>query len=296
MAQTGEKPRGAGGKFISENEASNVTEEDLPNLISKSSKMTGALKDLKEEKEKEELEKPLVTLSVNNPISWFMKVVNNLKKKQTTTFTFRLGIPLIALPIFIGVFAGLFFGLGKITTKEESPLSEIVMSRAGVYSASHLVLPNGDAIKLVLPEGANLEALIGKRILVSGIYNQENNTLKVENITDMELLPKSPEPLPSPIPTTTATSAPPSSQKDVINTFYNLISEGNITEAVETLSSTITASDSEKQSWGVMFNSFESIEVVKIENSGENKHEVTLNIKMKPGSEHSIPNSILWIR
>lgn len=211
MATSEEKSRGAGGRFISEEKAKNITEEDLPELIHKSSKMTGTLKDIREQKEEEELEKPLVSVSVNNPISWFMKVINNLKKKQTTTFTFRLGIPLIALPIFIAAFATLFFGLGKLTTKNEEEVKPIQFSRAGIFNASYLVLPSGEAIKLILPADTNVEALNGKRILVSGTYIQEDATLKVTNLTDMEMLPESPKPVPSPILSPSPTSNPETS-------------------------------------------------------------------------------------
>ena len=40
-----ERPRGVAGRFLSKEEAENITEKDLPKLVHKSSKMTGALKD-----------------------------------------------------------------------------------------------------------------------------------------------------------------------------------------------------------------------------------------------------------
>jgi hypothetical protein len=301
MAQTEEKPRGAGGKFISESDASNITEEDIPGLISKSSKMTGALKDIKEEKEERELEKPLVSLSINNPVSWLMKVVNKLKKKQTTTFTFRLGIPLIALPIFIAAFAGLFFGLGKITTKEGS--GSYHMSRAGILkvvntndsNTSYLVLPSGEAIKLEITGEINLENLNGKRILVSGTYEEKGSVIKVQNVTDMELLPESPKPMPTPVetptekPTNVPTSVPLPQKEDIVRSFFRLTDEGKIPEAISMLSSKLTGDDTEKQTWGVMLNAFEKIEVKSIENAGKNIFKVTLDIEMKPGSENVTP-------
>ena len=113
------QPRGKSGQFISREEAENVTEKDIPKLVHKSSKITGALKDLKDAKEDRDLEKPLVSVSVNNPISWFLKWLNKLKKRQTTTITFRLGVPLIALPVLIFAFAAVFFSLGKVISMIE---------------------------------------------------------------------------------------------------------------------------------------------------------------------------------
>ena len=216
-----DKPRGEAGKFISKEEAENITSEDLTELIHKSSKMTGALKDIKESEEEAKLEKPLVSVSVNNPISWFMKLVNQLKKKQTTTFTFRLGVPLIALPVLIAAFAGVFFGLGKLTTPKEEKIvektpSSYYVSRAGVLKIVEgaekpvyfLVLSSGEALKLQPPENINLSKLSDKRIMASGTYTVETNTIDVENIADMELLPASPSPIPTVTPIPTATPTP----------------------------------------------------------------------------------------
>ena len=298
MADT-TKPRGAGGKFISEEMATNITTEDIPDLVHKSSSMTGALKDLKEQKEEEELEKPLVSVSVNNPITWLLKVINNLKKKQTTTFTFRLGIPLIALPIFIACFAGLFFGLGKITTKSKEKVESIQISRAGLLkitkenakSVSYLVFPSGEAIKLLVPETLTLDSLNGRRVLVSGLFTQESATLKVENVADMELLPESPKPIPSPLVSETPTpvSVPLPSQEDLIQNFFNLITEGKIPEAVSMLSAKSTDDDSKKQAWGVQFNAFQKIKVTSIEPAGENIYRVDFDVEMKPGTEDITP-------
>lgn len=216
-----DKPRGAGGKFISKEKAQNLTTEDLPELVHRSSEMTGALKDIKESEEEAKLEKPLVSVSVNNPISWFMKLLNQLKKKQTTTFTFRLGVPLIALPVLIAAFAAVFFGLGKLTTPKEEKIvekspSSYYVSRAGVLkivegtegSVYFLVLSSGEALKLQPPENINLSKLSDKRILASGTYTVETNTLGVENVANMELLPASPSPIPTVTPTPTSTPTP----------------------------------------------------------------------------------------
>jgi len=215
-----DKPRGAGGKYISKEEAENITTEDLPKLVHKSSQMTGALKDIKESEEEAKLEKPLVSVSINNPLSWLMKLLNQLKKKQTTTFTFRLGVPLIALPVLIAGFAAVFFGLGKLTIPKEEKVEEKIVektpssydvSRAGVLKAVgegvgvtyFLVFPSGEAMKLQAPENIDLAKLKNRRILASGTYTVATNTLSVENVADMELLPAAPSPIPTVAPTPT---------------------------------------------------------------------------------------------
>jgi hypothetical protein len=219
-----EKPRGSAGQFISEEKAKNITEEDLPELVHKSSTMTGALKDVKEAYEEKKLEEPLVAVKINNPLSWFMKVLNQLKKKQTTTITFRLGVPLIAIPVFVAALAGLFFGLGKITTKNEviptaSPTPNIVMIskvgklkvvRSGTNVDYFLILSGGDALRLALPSDADMGLYEGKRILASGVFDEANNILTVQKTSDMEVLIMSPKPIitQSPSPTNTETPTP----------------------------------------------------------------------------------------
>lgn len=219
--QEDEKFRGAGGQFISKETASNVTPEDLPDLVHKSSKMTGALNDLKEAEEERKLEKPLISVSVNNPISWLLKWINKLKKKQTTTISFRLGVPLIALPVLLFAIASLFFGLGKVTSKQDEKVIEEVpesyeVSKSGILSfvskndllSYYLVLPDGEAILLEPPENIDLSDLEFKRILVTGDYSEENKVIKIQNVTDMEILPSTPKPIPTVVPAPTPTPTP----------------------------------------------------------------------------------------
>lgn len=217
------KSRGSAGRFISSEDAKNLTSDDLPELVHRSTKMSGALKDLQEEKENSEFDKPLVSVSVNNPISWFQKLLNQLKKKQTTTLTFRLGVPLIALPVLITAFAGIFFGLGKITNKSDSLIeptpTEIVefnVTKTGVLkkimtdssNAYYLFLNNGEVIKIIAPEEVKLSSLYGKRILASGVMNMIENTLTIHEIADLEELPSSPIPIPTILITDNPTTTP----------------------------------------------------------------------------------------
>lgn len=210
------RPRGAGGKFISEEQSKSIGTQDLPNLVHKSSKMTGALKEIERGVEEAELEKPFVSVNVNNPLSWMLKWFNQLRKKQTTTITFRLGIPLIALPVLVLALAGVFFELGKLTSSGEKEVQEnqqtsYTISRVGrlklVIESSgtvyFLILPSGEALRLMAPSGIDLAKLENKRILAFGKYDLPSNTLSVENIADLEVLPTTPNPVPTLKPTET---------------------------------------------------------------------------------------------
>src|SRR3989304_5290681 len=68
-----------------------------------------------------DLDKPLVSLSINNPFKKILYWLNDIKKKQTTTFDLKIKVPLIALPVFLAVIGGgfqLFFNLGKQSEKQ----------------------------------------------------------------------------------------------------------------------------------------------------------------------------------
>ncbi len=217
-----DRVRGAGGQFISEKEAKEASSTSLPKLIHKSSKMTGALKTIKNVEEEKELEKPLVSVNVNNPISWLLKWINQIRKKQTTTFMFKLGVPLIALPILIFALATLFYNLNKITNpiqekiieKEPSSYATSKVGLLKILSESgqaqyFLILADGEAVKLEPPEGTDLSKLDNRRILASGTFFTKSNTIKVDNIADLEILPASPKNVPSSSPTPIAESPTP---------------------------------------------------------------------------------------
>ena len=208
-------PRDEEGRFVSQD----ATSKDLPKLVHKSTKMSGALKDLQEEREKAELDKPLVSVSVNNPISWFMKWLKDLKKKQMTTFTFKTSVPLVALPIIIVALLSFILAMSAKTAKKGEPTASVtptptigsvyIMSKSGILKIVKgtkevdyfIVLPGGEAIRLNLPEELKIDEFENKKIFVSGKYEAATATLYVEKFSDME-------PTPAPLPTTTATPLP----------------------------------------------------------------------------------------
>jgi hypothetical protein len=94
--------------------------------------------------------------------------------------------------------------------------------------------------------------------------------------------------VPTPTTVVQANSVPLPSREDIIRTFFELINEKRIPEAIGMMSSKMVGDDSTKQTWGVMFNDFDSVKVVKVENStGENEFQVELAVKVNPRAANS---------
>lgn len=68
-----------------------------------------------------------------------------------------------------------------------------------------LITTSSETITLDVPNNLDLLTLIGKRIFAIGEYNKNERLLKVADIKDLEVLPKTPVPIPTldptPIPT-----------------------------------------------------------------------------------------------
>lgn len=84
-------------------------------------------------------------------------------------------------------------------------------------------------------------------------------------------------------------AAPLPTEEDIIRTFFGLINEKKIPEAISMMSTSMVGDDSHKQAWGVNFNALKSVKVLKVkpamkENWTDNNHEyeVTLDIKVSP--------------
>jgi hypothetical protein len=81
-------------------------------------------------------------------------------------------------------------------------------------------------------------------------------------------------------PTPIVNSVPLPSQEDIIRTFFELINEKRIPEAINMMTKENNTDDSVKQAWGVMFNAFKLITVTSIEAASENFYKVNLIIEM----------------
>lgn len=79
-------------------------------------------------------------------------------------------------------------------------------------------------------------------------------------------------------------------REDAVRAFFNLIDEGRVDEAVGVLSSRAVKTDEQKQSWGVKFNSIESLRIKGI-SAWEKKswkenaeiYKVVAEVEIKPG-------------
>jgi hypothetical protein len=110
----------------------------------------------------------------------------------------------IALPVIIVLLLvinlGLAFRKPKTTntvtststpTPKSSPGTETIFSRVGTIKAVntekgttyYVVLPSEEAVKLEFPNNIKPVDFVGKKVLVSGKYDQANMLLRVENIS-----------------------------------------------------------------------------------------------------------------
>lgn len=171
---------------------------------------------------------PLVNLKVTNPITyikaWWRKIIGN----EGVDFRFRIR-PLTAIAITI-VIASIGFGVGRFITpfsipffewKETikpspSPTPEIwketgfigTLQYSYTTSRYYLLTTSSEAISLEVPKTINLNDLIGKRVFAIGSYNKSTRILIIADTKDMEILPKTPIPLPTVIPSPTPTPSP----------------------------------------------------------------------------------------
>lgn len=153
-----------------------------------------------------EFEKPLVSVSINNPFKRILYWLDQIRRHQTTTFAIKLSIPLIALPVIIaGVFSlGRIYGINF--QKSQSPISQIplssptpqppvILSRAGTLKIAKsaaqtrylLLLKNGDLINLQIPQTIDLSKYANKQVLLTGLYDKTTGTLNVTDIAEIEL-------------------------------------------------------------------------------------------------------------
>lgn len=171
-----------------------------------------------------EFEKPILQVTVSNPLKKILYWLDQIRKKQTTTFAVKLSIPLIALPVII--FAAFQLGRSSIilpflspsplpsvtSVKEGSP---VLYSRSGILKIARsgdqikyvLALKNGENVLLAVPANIQLSKYQNKQVLVTGYYNRQANVITVTEIAEIELFNEttlsSPTPTPSPSPSPT---------------------------------------------------------------------------------------------
>lgn len=150
MAETAGKPRNAEGQFVSG--------DTDPFTTTKTILETSGPVNIITKPPKDNFDEPLVSVKIQNPFKKILHWLNDIRKKQTTTFDFKIKIPLLALPIFFAVLGGtfqFFFALGQAQEKKEivtkptpTPIvimqptaipAPVVVSRMGTIKATYQV-------------------------------------------------------------------------------------------------------------------------------------------------------------
>ncbi|OGD92766.1 hypothetical protein A3E14_00025 [Candidatus Curtissbacteria bacterium RIFCSPHIGHO2_12_FULL_41_13] len=158
-----------------------------------------------------EFEKPLVSFSISNPFKKILYWLDQIRKKQTTTFAFKVSVPLIALPVFIfalvgmGKWSGLTFtrfqsvapvaSASPTVTGSPSPAPRLEVSKAGTLKVAKgssqtrylLSLRNGTLVPLEIPESINLSKYTNKQVLVTGLQNKDTGVISVMDIAEVEV-------------------------------------------------------------------------------------------------------------
>src|SRR3989344_1089528 len=174
-----------------------------------------------------EFEKPILSVTVTNPFKKILYWLDQIRKRQTTTFAVKLTIPLIALPVII--FAAFQVGRSSVVlpfikypasptpTLHPSPSSlTIPYSRSGILKVAKtkdqikyvLALKNGENVLLEIPQNLKLTKYQNKQVLVTGYYNRQANVITLTEIAEIELFNEttlaSPTPSSSPESTSSA--------------------------------------------------------------------------------------------
>jgi len=233
------KIRDAEGKFVSK-------KIDPVDTAKKTVEVSGPITVVREAVKDPSIDKPLLSVQINNPFRKLFLWIKEIKNKQTTTFEFKIKIPLIALPVFLVVLGSaftFFFNLGKdAQRKVETPSvvvptpiatkAAILTSKVGTIKGTYQVLglmaqaletptviptsaptstpspiptntptptplpsryvlldKDEKIIFLVVPSSIRMDKYIDKRVLVTGLYDEEKRTMDVKKASDIEVLP-----------------------------------------------------------------------------------------------------------
>lgn len=164
-----------------------------------------------------EFEKPILSVTVSNPFKKILYWLDQIRKHQTTTFAFKLSIPLIALPVLVfavfqvGRSAGISFQKAQevpAPAVQASPaLQSVEISRAGTLKVARgtqtrylLQLRNGEIINLQIPTEIDLSKYANKQVLVTGVVNKTTGVINVEDIAEIEVFNITQIEQPSPSP------------------------------------------------------------------------------------------------
>jgi len=166
-------------------------------------------------------EPPLVDLKVTNPVTyiktWWKRIIGNegidfrLRVKPLTAIaitiiivTVSMGIGRFVFPFKIPFFVYTSDEEGSITLDEEKYRDTAftgTLRYVFLTGRYYLTTSSSEAISLQVPENVDLRDFTGRRIFATGKYHEATRTLLVVNATDLELLPKEAETIPTTEPT-----------------------------------------------------------------------------------------------
>ena len=169
-------------------------------------------------------EPPLVDVKVTNPLtyikSWWKRIIGN------EGIDFRLRVkPLTAIAISV-IILSITMGIGRFVFPFKIPFFVYTTGEGGanldeeqyretaftgelrhvlLTDRYYLTTSSSEAINLTVPENVDLKDFVGRRIFATGKYHEATRTLLVIEATNLELLPKEVET----IPTTEPNPEPP---------------------------------------------------------------------------------------
>jgi hypothetical protein len=152
---------------------------------------------------------PLFSFSVTNPITYLKKWWKQVMRNEGVDLRMRIH-PVTAFAI-AGIMIGAGFGVGRVSVPPQiaqyipagllpSPTPtpnpwRITTLTGTLHTGSggqyYLVTQFTEAITLQLPTDAVLTAAIGKRVLLTGLFNDNTKTLRVDKVGDMQVITQS---------------------------------------------------------------------------------------------------------
>jgi len=166
----------------------------------------------------------------------------------------------------------------KITTNPAIPMDHfLVIQEDGLINEIYLVLGANNYVSINRTSAKILteEEIISFASKLGGVITGKTPLQKTTVVS----------------PTITQGVVPLPQETDIIRTFFNLIEERKISDAVMMMTSNITNDDSTKQAFGVQFAAMDSVKVTKIEESSRgdwtdkwHQYMVTLDVAMNPSS------------
>ena len=162
-------------------------------------------------------ESPLVDIKVTNPItyikSWWNKIIGNegieLRVKVRPLTAIAISIIILTVTLGIGKFVLPFRVPFFVYTSKENSGSTTdkstyrdtaftgTLRRTLLSNRFYLETGSSEAINLDVPENIILKDFVGRRIFATGKYHDETRTLLVTEATDLEILPKEAETIPT---------------------------------------------------------------------------------------------------